>query len=1796
MKSVKEAQDAVYGKDCGPPMLPHGSDPLAVSLRRARRKSRQKAEPVSSSNSLPSPKARFHPSTHDDLSRSSPFFPASELPAGFPKELSFRALAAYSLLRTLSIHLRLSPFTPNVFLRALYLPFPNRLLGKIHVALLRLLLCNLHMGYHWGNKPHPSSHATSLKTTPVYFVTKKRRVDGIRWPLQAGDNLDLLDHYTWPLFYDDYCHLTADTIYASLHDARSYLDWRSLDVSQIRTNNNSNNNNDDDDDKGTHDERDYDQQKKLSSKPNTRPSRQAKSSRKNYRQDEEDSDDDDDEDDDNNSKNDDSDSEELPDDDFVNDSDEEFRLEDTYSPRNYDDDSKRSSSCSLSEMEGDGDDNDDNKEIFLSRRSGNKRKRNSAAAAAKRSKMATAAQPSLSQRTKNQLHTASGTPSKKKQTLPALPEPHHASQNVQQYYQQQLPAYLEENNHTAVTDAATSAAADLSSTHSPPLTPGGWASAATRQYLIHHQVLSSSRENPDYQHHHHHHLPNLFSYDDLAAATSAVGQASSTLRWQSSSAINTMSSSQMNGMDSRAAMFQGDPIDDTHHAADLRMRSKITTGDDQATQPVRPANKSDLEDESTQRDVTNESMMHSIQPNTKQHHRSMSNSAILEVEHPSKMPLGSGGSKSRMSLDNSKEGLLRSMNENGTQIDQSEDSSNIVGGILVPKPPSFLQQQAVVASNVQFGSIDPKSYTSSPNLSAGIVESEIANDCEQNDEIMGTADLSNKETKRDDVSPGSAVREVEYPSSQNAKKESWKTPDTDRRSNSKMPLVEAAPQNERRDQHFFKKDATAELLMVNCKRSRSEPSEESKSSKEAKVAPSPQTSSDKVKLVVDKSDHSKNETEATSSSPLKTENSIALSRISPPELNKFRSQLEPGNPQSLLLRAVAVPPFAESTQPCKVTKNHEIPPFSHSYRDAESLLPNFSLPEAVSDNSFEPLSTQDVSKRVSTALSVCVLQEWDSRPTCSNEDVEEKALLLKEGSDVEKINGLRDRSTDGGAQPAVRPMFGPSSDHATVEERSKPAPNGGLSCNYDGGTDYSPADVLIDFITGEMPQAMNHVYANTECEMAKLDHVADLGAETEPSSWLHFQPLSDMRRGVPYHCLSVERKLIMLEFLLDELLSSELISSEFQRRRMINAQFDCLYGVLPSKAELNNLCNADDCAVCLLEGDLLCCDGCISSYHRECIGMSCGQSLPDGQWLCPECKVQDPAKFGPLYGGQKSALDWFTVDDIARGLKAKTMNGTAAFEERQKEMVTKEVSAALEFNPGISDIVPSSRNDKSNNQFLVVHGFVFERVIEDRQHTCYQFEKLSAAPSPVEAGYLENLLLSTGWCTTMPWPLAQIPMSHTYFSMMERFDPSFYVNDYRTAPLIPPVPRLKNLPPPDYESRCCVDATLKLSEHLSSKFGEDRSVVRALQRRNSVYDPLHLIKGFLRKLEGDLGKACLLKESWPITSYGCEESSWSKEVKDCFSVRRLSSLLLQLVDNAHTRVFIDAWLCPAESKLQNDSFMNDLLQDAGPSVKLTSETPSAIMVEANRWQWERSSAHHISLLLAKDSCRLQDWIAELRPDLQLNRQTRKKRKATSDGNCANRELLSHPSNMPFVQLFQPFGKDLATDSTSSGEAPTLRSTRRLDRAAFDRRVEPNTKDAALKLNVDTMAISKLLEGEKRKKMADLAKELTHPTFKEPHWPGAGRLLFDPIGYLPRPAIRRLGRKAGCVVAPFAVYSDAYEVGQAAVFHVWRKRVLSCESYEDLLLSIRVLESFLDFQVRQNMFLVKGAQKSNSLTP
>jgi hypothetical protein len=109
-----------------------------------------------------------------------------------------------------------------------------------------------------------------------------------------------------------------------------------------------------------------------------------------------------------------------------------------------------------------------------------------------------------------------------------------------------------------------------------------------------------------------------------------------------------------------------------------------------------------------------------------------------------------------------------------------------------------------------------------------------------------------------------------------------------------------------------------------------------------------------------------------------------------------------------------------------------------------------------------------------------------------------------------------------------------------------------------------------------------------------------------------------------------------------------------------------------------------------------------------------------------------------------------------------------------------------------------------------------------------------------------------------------------------------------------------------------------------------------------------------------------------------------------------------------------------------------------------------------------------------------------------------------------------------------------------------------------------------------------------RRLLAMVEELKVPPTPEIFWPIAGKKLFPSGGELPRRAIKHMSRNAGAIVAPFMTYSASLEVGQTALYHSWRKRVLQCESFDELALHIRILQNNMDMPVRigSSLLLIK----------
>eukprot|EP00250_Pteridium_aquilinum_P009036 c18401_g1_i1 orf=616-4032(+) len=82
----------------------------------------------------------------------------------------------------------------------------------------------------------------------------------------------------------------------------------------------------------------------------------------------------------------------------------------------------------------------------------------------------------------------------------------------------------------------------------------------------------------------------------------------------------------------------------------------------------------------------------------------------------------------------------------------------------------------------------------------------------------------------------------------------------------------------------------------------------------------------------------------------------------------------------------------------------------------------------------------------------------------------------------------------------------------------------------------------------------------------------------------------------------------------------------------------------PCKEESSSDWNSDECVLCGMNGNLICCDGCPAAYHSRCVGIS-RASLPPGDWFCPECIVekvggeQSSRRMGGLGGSHSLGVD-----------------------------------------------------------------------------------------------------------------------------------------------------------------------------------------------------------------------------------------------------------------------------------------------------------------------------------------------------------------------------------------------------------------------------------------------------------------------------------------------------------------------------------------------------------------------------
>ncbi|XP_024985187.1 DDT domain-containing protein PTM isoform X1 [Cynara cardunculus var. scolymus] len=122
-------------------------------------------------------------------------------------------------------------------------------------------------------------------------------------------------------------------------------------------------------------------------------------------------------------------------------------------------------------------------------------------------------------------------------------------------------------------------------------------------------------------------------------------------------------------------------------------------------------------------------------------------------------------------------------------------------------------------------------------------------------------------------------------------------------------------------------------------------------------------------------------------------------------------------------------------------------------------------------------------------------------------------------------------------------------------------------------------------------------------------------------------------------------KVEILQYICDDVIEGEAISSELNRRTLvgeptITMESDQNTTLVASKKRRATMAisgsscmseeavdetadwNSDECCLCKMDGNLICCDGCPAAFHSKCVGIATNL-LPEGDWYCPECLVDN---------------------------------------------------------------------------------------------------------------------------------------------------------------------------------------------------------------------------------------------------------------------------------------------------------------------------------------------------------------------------------------------------------------------------------------------------------------------------------------------------------------------------------------------------------------------------------------------
>ncbi|WZN64040.1 zf-4CXXC_R1 domain-containing protein [Chloropicon roscoffensis] len=160
--------------------------------------------------------------------------------------------------------------------------------------------------------------------------------------------------------------------------------------------------------------------------------------------------------------------------------------------------------------------------------------------------------------------------------------------------------------------------------------------------------------------------------------------------------------------------------------------------------------------------------------------------------------------------------------------------------------------------------------------------------------------------------------------------------------------------------------------------------------------------------------------------------------------------------------------------------------------------------------------------------------------------------------------------------------------------------------------------------------------------------------------------------------------------------------------------------------------NDDECGMCGVGGDLVCCEGCPKAFHPKCVDLD-PKNLPEGDWYCREC-VAKTGKVEPAESQEEETEteeDAAVVDEevVVEARSARTEATPSSYElERQRRIqANREKMSALVL--GAKTAIMKKANEHKDRMAVARRAKYLKRLQRGAEKPRQQKVKSSARPN-----------------------------------------------------------------------------------------------------------------------------------------------------------------------------------------------------------------------------------------------------------------------------------------------------------------------------------------------------------------------------------------------------------------------------------------------------------------------------------